>query len=336
MNNNNSNNISTTVVDIQLESKEELCNHMNENHMNENIMNENIMNENHMNENHMNENSMNENHMNENIMNENHMNENIMNENSMNENSMNENHINENSMNENHMNENIMNETTVNKIPDFVLTSDIIYTDHNTKTNTIYTDPNFLVIGEQTIELNKQMEVQDIIINARKNINEWSNYFDIYIKTEKKCNQHMNSILEIKNNFIKLLGNQNEEDIIYYKSIIDNSYYYLNNSLKIRKHKFIKDINSIWEQININKNIIMSELNKKYFQLLLKDYEKMAKDIYNARINNNTLLWVKNDMIESLYKIETTLNEILNYHNSLIDKIYNMIELDQIFYCGKK
>ena len=41
---------------------------------------------------------------------------------------------------------------------------------------------------------------------------------------------------------IKLLGNQNEDDIIFYKSIIDNSYFYLTNSLKIRKFKIMKDI----------------------------------------------------------------------------------------------
>ena len=80
----------------------------------------------------------------------------------------------------------------------------------------------------------------------------------------------------------------------------------------------------------------MNELNKNIFQVLLKDYEKMSKNIYNARINNTTLIWVKNDMIESLYKIETELTEIMIYHNNLIEKIYRMIDLDKSFYYGKK
>ena len=62
----------------------------------------------------------------------------------------------------------------------------------------------------------------------------------------------------------------------------------------------------------------------------------MSKNIYNARINNTTLIWVKNDMIESLYKIETELTEIMIYHNNLIEKIYRMIDLDKSFYYGKK
>ena len=187
---------------------------------------------------------------------------------------------------------------------------------------------------EQSSNLCETVYINDIIINSQKNIKEWTEQFAKYIKIEKDCQQSIENILEIKNNLIKLLGNQNEDDILFYKSIIDNSYFYLTNSLKIRKFKIIKDINIIWKKIIPNKS--MNELNKNIFQVLLKDYEKMSKNIYNARINNTTLIWVKNDMIESLYKIETELTEIMIYHNNLIEKIYRMIDLDKSFYYGKK
>lgn len=169
--------------------------------------------------------------------------------------------------------------------------------------------------------------------NVEENIIKWESKFSIYLEYDYKCSTLINQINEIKNNLKKLLGNQKPDDIVFYKSLIDNSYFYLTNSLKIRKLKFIKDINYIWNKLDIKKEI--DELNKSNFQALMKDYRKMSDDINQARKNNTLLTWVKDDRIESLQEIEVEMEEILEYHLKLIQFFHSSIELEKIFYCGK-
>ena len=178
---------------------------------------------------------------------------------------------------------------------------------------------------------------EDITMNIARNmsinISKWNEFFINYVKIEDKCIEDINNILEIKNSLDKLLGNQKKDDIDFYKSIIDSSYYYLTSSLKIRKHKILKDLNEIWIRINPNKSMV--KLDKSNFTSLIKDYEKLSKDIYNSRINNTTLAWVKNDTIDSLQKIENSFNEIIIYHSNLISYLSNMTHLDKTFYCSR-
>jgi hypothetical protein len=169
--------------------------------------------------------------------------------------------------------------------------------------------------------------------NADENIIKWEIKFNNYLDVEIKCNVLLTQINEIKNNLVKLLGNQKKDDIVFYKSLIDNSHFYLTNSLKIRKIKLVKDLNYIWNLLD-NKKVI-EELNKTNFQSLLKDYRKMAEDINQAKKNNTMLTWVKDDRIESLQEIETELDEIMDYHLKLIQFFHSSVELEKIFYCGK-
>lgn len=169
--------------------------------------------------------------------------------------------------------------------------------------------------------------------NTDKNILEWEDKFNKYIEIEAKCNTNINNIIEIKNNLKKLLGNQKKDDVQFYKSLIDNSYFYLNSSLKIRKIKFLKDINYIWNMIDERKQ--MDEINKLNFITLLKDYRKLSEDIINAKKNNTTLTWVKNDMVENLAEIEHDFHEIMEYHIKLIEFFSSSVMIEKAFYCGK-
>ena len=168
---------------------------------------------------------------------------------------------------------------------------------------------------------------------VQNNIKKWDSLFIKYNETEKKCIIYVSNINEIKNNLTKLLGNQKKDDIIFYKSIIDNSHFYLTSSLKIRKSKFIKDLNHVWFKINNCKE--MDELNKSNISSLLKDYEKMFREILHAKENNTILTWVKNDMVESLHEIEKDFNETMEYHVNLIEYFLKMVENEYIFYCNK-
>jgi len=164
------------------------------------------------------------------------------------------------------------------------------------------------------------------------NIKSWEYKYVKYCDTENLCVQQIHNIYEIKNNLNKLLGNQKKDDIIFYKSIIDNSHFYLISSLKIRKAKFLKDLNQIWFQINDCKQ--MDELNKSNFNALLKDYEKMSKDIIYAKENNTILSWVKDDKIESLQLLENEFTEIMDYHCNMIEYLNKMTLLEKTFYCN--
>lgn len=169
--------------------------------------------------------------------------------------------------------------------------------------------------------------------NTNTNMLKWDEYFTQYCNYEKKCMDSINSIGEIKNNLKKLLGNQKKDDILFYKSLIESSHFYLNNSLKVRKIKFLKDLNHIWSRIDERKQ--MDEVNKSNFMALLKDYDKIADDINSAKKNNTVLTWVKDDKIESLQDLEKDFHEIMTYHVKLIEFFSSNVELEKAFYCGK-
>lgn len=169
--------------------------------------------------------------------------------------------------------------------------------------------------------------------NIDKNILEWEDKFNKYLDFESRINNNLNAINEIKNNLKKLLGNQKKDDIMFYKSLIDNSNFYLNSSLKIRKMKFLQDLNYIWTLIDERKT--MDEVNRLNFLSLLKDFRKLSEDINNAKKNNTILTWVKDDRVENVADIENGLNEIMDYHIKLIEFFCSSVEIDKAFYCGK-
>ena len=165
-------------------------------------------------------------------------------------------------------------------------------------------------------------------------INKWNKIFKDYQEVVDKCTMYINSILEIKNNLSKLIGIQRKDDINFYKSIIENSYYYLTKSLEIRKLKFIKDLNYIWYKINNCKTL--SELNNSNFAILLKDFKKVVNDMYIAKLNNISLSWVKDNTIVSLEERYTEFDNILNYHIRLINTFLNNVINEYNFFCVQK
>jgi hypothetical protein len=168
---------------------------------------------------------------------------------------------------------------------------------------------------------------------VEENIHNWETKFNRYIDMEIKCNILIKQIGEIKTNLKKLIGNQKTDDIVFYKSLVENSFFYLTNSLKIRKIKLLKDINHIYNQLDKKK--IMEELNKSNFSSFLKEYRKVADEINQAKKNSTALTWVKDDRIESLQETEKEMNEIMDYHLNIIEFFHSSVELEKIFYCGK-
>jgi hypothetical protein len=169
--------------------------------------------------------------------------------------------------------------------------------------------------------------------NFDKYLLEWEEKFNLYCELELKCITNIALINELKVNLKKYLGNQKKDDLLFYNSIIENSYFYLQNSLKIRQIKFCKDLNWIWQQVNDKKS--MDEVNKINFMSLLKDFKKIIDDIILAKRNNTILTWVKDDKIESVEQIQHDMEEIMDYHLKLMQFFYSNVELEKVFYCGK-
>ena len=169
--------------------------------------------------------------------------------------------------------------------------------------------------------------------NVNPNIIKWNGLFEKYLTSVRKCEEDINVILDIKNNLNNLIGNQVRDDIHFYKSIITNSYFYLMSSLKIRKIKFLKDLNYMWKQLNDSGRI--TEIESVQFNDILKEYKKKAESIIDASNNNTNLRWVKHDKIDTLIHFEKDMNEILDYHLKLIDSFTSYTNIETQFYSKK-
>jgi hypothetical protein len=122
----------------------------------------------------------------------------------------------------------------------------------STSNNSISLNDKDLNIPSETIITN---EKQGNSNECNDNINNWTKLFTDYCNCEKICTDNLNVINEIKNNLKKLLGNQKKDDIAFYKSMIENSHFYLTSSLKIRKTKFVKDLSIIWQTIDSSREM---------------------------------------------------------------------------------
>jgi len=162
----------------------------------------------------------------------------------------------------------------------------------------------------------------------------WEDNYNEYTVIEKKCIDNINNINEIKNNLTKIIGNQQSDDIIFYKSIIDNSYFYLTNSFKIRKNKFTKDLNYIWSQIN--QYMQMDDINKKSFAALLRDFINKDNDIKTQKENNKKLKWMKNNDIENIIDIVNNMSDMMKYHVNSFRWFLKFIELECNFYSNHR
>lgn len=195
----------------------------------------------------------------------------------------------------------------------------------NIQQNEINENNDFVAVESSTYKNNEINLIEE-------NINEWIEMFNNYSNYELNCSNKLINLLEIKNNFKILLGNQDKDDILFYKSLIDNSYYYFTNSLKIRQLKFLKDINTIYSIISNKK---FEEINKNNFLIIIKDYKNISETINNAKKKPILLNWIKDDKVDSIIDFETNMHEVLNYHLKIICYLSICIDLEKEFFCNK-
>jgi hypothetical protein len=158
--------------------------------------------------------------------------------------------------------------------------------------------------------------------------------FDTYCEYENICIQNINSIAGSKNKLEVLLDREDKDDIIFYKSLVNNSLFYLSKSLNVRKMKFKQDLNFIWQKIDEKKQY--DEVNKINFMILLKQYKKMVEDVIITqdaiKKDNIKINWIKSDKREHLKDLENSLYKILTFHLKLIKYLCLYSELERKFY----
>jgi hypothetical protein len=166
-------------------------------------------------------------------------------------------------------------------------------------------------------------------------IKTWNDLINKYFLLEEECNTNINLINDIRNYLKNNLTYLCKDDIVFYSSIIDNSYFYLINSLKINQIKFLKDLNKIYIHIsrnNKNNSILkIINLNKSDINLIINSYIKLKTDVTNLKKTNTIFKWIKDD-IENLQQIEDDITETITYHIKLLEFLLEIIKLKYNFY----
>jgi hypothetical protein len=162
----------------------------------------------------------------------------------------------------------------------------------------------------------------------------WENNYNNYIKIENECNIKINKIIEMKNNLLHILNNQRQDDVIFYKAIIENSCFYLTKSLKIRKIKLLNDIKTINKQLNKNEDEDDSINIDNIFTIFIKNFKKIYDEINEDIKNKTNLKWVKEDNIRDLTIVINNMMNILEYHYKILNNFTKIVDIEYNFYCN--
>lgn len=165
---------------------------------------------------------------------------------------------------------------------------------------------------------------------------EWLEQFKKYTEVESRCKAGVAELNSIKINLERLIGRQKKDDALFYQSIIENSYFFLENSLRIRRSKFIRDLLAISSLIENYKHIKINpkpvNIDNSSFTAITNDIKDIYEEIERAKRNSSTLSWVKDDQISTLQEIEKDMSEALTYHIILIEYFEKLVIHELNFY----
>jgi len=165
---------------------------------------------------------------------------------------------------------------------------------------------------------------------------EWLDQFKKYSELETRCRAGIAELNSIKINLERLIGRQKKDDALFYQSIIENSYFFLENSLRIRRSKFIRDMLAISSLIETYKHIKINpkpvNIDSSSFTAITNDIKDIYEEIERAKRNSSTLSWVKDDQISTLQEIEKDMSETLTYHTILMEYFEKLVYHELNFY----
>lgn len=111
------------------------------------------------------------------------------------------------------------------------------------------------------------------------------------------------------------ISQQEDDDIIFYRSIILDSKKYFINSHKIREKKLVYDLNKIFSMIENNQASKIYEISKYTYTVIRNNYKKLSKEVKTTNKNsNNKLHWIKNDKLKYIETIKREMFRCFSYH----------------------
>jgi hypothetical protein len=128
-------------------------------------------------------------------------------------------------------------------------------------------------------------------------LKEWSNTFNEYQMFIHSSMDNIKMLIEISNEADTFVSN---DDILFTKSIISNTIHYLTGSLKIYQDKFLFDLQTFGDKINIKQKII-----------------NLTEDCFNIILNQYNFILNKMNF-QSINDLNNEFDKLLNFHLKLI------------------
>lgn len=111
------------------------------------------------------------------------------------------------------------------------------------------------------------------------------------------------------------ISQQENDDLVFYRSIILDSKKYYSSCHKIREKKLIYDLNKIMSMMETDDLSKVYEISKYTYNILRNSYKKLSKNVKSNNINsNNKPHWVKNDKLKYIETINREMNRCFIYH----------------------
>ena len=164
-------------------------------------------------------------------------------------------------------------------------------------------------------------------------IERWVALFDKYVEVDHDSHNCITQLNALKVNLNQLSGSQKKDDVQFYRSIIENSHFYLVSSLRVRRAKFLCDVSAIWNALRPGSSLVSADRN--IFLALTRDIARGHEEIARAHRNCTTLSWVKKDQIDTLHDLEDDLEATLLYHNGLLAYFNTLAKLEFAYYSSQ-
>jgi len=158
----------------------------------------------------------------------------------------------------------------------------------------------------------------------------WVESFQTYTHYFNKCKELIDKLKIQKENLNEYIKNQDKDDLLFYKSMIDGVVHYYNSKLFIYKKKLFHDLTFIYKKLN-------DEVYKincfEDFKKLMTKYIKISQILENNKKNiSQTINWVKDDKLNCIKSIEEYIFKSLEYHNKLIKHLHDILQLESNFH----
>lgn len=125
--------------------------------------------------------------------------------------------------------------------------------------------------------------------------------------------------------------NQDEDDIIFYNSIILDCKNYFISSFRVRESKFINDMNKLFKLLEPGMFVNILKVDRTLVSKFKISYGKIIRDNKESKANKNGV-WIKNNKLKSVDYINKEVNRCFTYHNDISKHFKDSLEKEVKFF----